>query len=77
MSKNPHSGSMGVMATSGPPEHARLTSNKTTMRLSNKFEQNAGGSSGVGYGAIGNVASLHEGAHSSFEHVQPQMLSNQ
>lgn len=68
---------MGVMATSGPPEHARIAANKTTMRLNSKFEHNAGNTSGASYGALGSLAGLPDGANGSFDQVQPQILSNQ
>lgn len=68
---------MSVMATSGAPEQARISANKTTMRLNSKFEHNAGTSSGASYGALGSLAGLPDGASSSFEQVQPQVLTNQ
>ena len=66
---------MGVMATSGPADHARISTNKTTMRLNSKFDHNAGSSSGASYGALGNLAGLPDGG--SFDQVQPQILSSQ
>ena len=68
---------MGVMATSGPADHARISANKTTMRLNSKFEHNAGGPGGANYGVLGSLTGLHDGVNGSFEQVQPQILSNQ
>lgn len=67
MGKGQHSGSMGVMATSGPNvDHTRISANKTTMRLNNKFDQNPGGPSGANYGVLGSLSGLHE-SNGSFE----------
>lgn len=70
MGKGQHSGSMGVMATSGPADQARISGNKTSMRLNNKFDQNAGGASGANYGVLGSLSGLQD-SHGSFEQVQP------